>query len=454
MTDPAHPTDPTDRPQSLRRDPAYAALLAAAFAAGFSLPLARMALLAALALTLRDVLRGRRRWCFPATARAWVAFLLVALVTTAVVAATNTDPLTIPRKGLGKLTKLLWFLAIPLVPTLVDSRGRFLQVATAFTLGTGIDALQVLALNTLGAWIQVTLPFPGGASPPSAAGARLQAVTDALGATEGLRAWTLDHWRARTYNDALAKLGGMATAQRLMAGFVASLGLALQARRGPDRREVRRRTALTLLLAAALVVALKRGPWISALLVALPLLAAGLGLRRVLPAMLLAAVLVLALPAARARLADLPSELTFDKGGRALMWRHIVPGLHRDHPWGVGFRGLTNDAMRRYTRRVELRQNHVHSNPLQVLVELGWQGLAAYVVWMFLGLRDGLRLAFRPRGPAAGWHDGDALLRAMPLAMLASLVLNGFVEYNFADGELVVIYGLAMGLAAVRFPHS
>ncbi len=430
---------------SIRQDPAFTALLASAFCMGFSLPLARVALVLALVLTLRDVARGRRTWRFPASAWAWVAFAVVAFVTTAAVAATNTDPLIVPRRGLGKLTKLLWFAPLPVVATLIDSRARVAQVLTAFALGTGLEAVRVLVGNTVGAWIQATLPFPDDPPATSTTPARLLAVTDSLGLTDQLRAWTSDHWRARTFNDALAKLAGMATAQRLMVGTVAALGLTLHARVAGNPRTFRRLAALTLLIAVGLLVALKRGPWIATALVAAPLLTASLGLRRMLPALLVAAACVLALPAARARLSALPSEFSLKKGGRAAMWTHVVPGCRADHPWGVGFRGLTNDAMRRYTRRVELFQNHVHSNPLQVLVELGWQGLAAYLVWMLLALRDGVRLIRRPpSGPS------DALLRAIPLAMLATLVLNGFVEYNLADGELVLIYGLIMGLAAVR----
>ncbi len=429
-------------------EPAWRALLAAAFCTGFSLPLARLALAAALALTLRDVFRGRRRWCFPASAWGWLAYLLVALVTSALVAATNEDPLIVPGRGIGKLTKLAWYFAIPLVATLVDSRKRFADVLLAFAFGSGIEALRVLLLNVPGAWLQVALPFPGEPHAAAGAPARLLAFCDRLGLTERLRHWIAEPWRARTYNAALAKLAGMATGQRLMAGFLAALGLWLQARREAAPRGARRLAALTLLLLAGFLLALKRGPWMSALLVAVPLLAAGLGLRRTLPALALALVLVAALPAARERLADLPSELSFDKGGRALMWMHIVPCCRRDHPWGVGFRGLTNEAMRRYTRRVEQRQNHVHSNPLQVLVELGWQGLAAFLAWMALGLRDALRLAFRGGSPQT------LPLRALPLALFAALALTGIVEYNLADGELVLVYGLALGLAAAARPRQ
>jgi len=441
------------------RDPAFHCLLATAFAAGFSLPLARVMLLATLVFTLRDVKRGHRRWRFPATGWAWLGYLAIALVTTAIVAATKTDDRILPAKGLTKLPKLIWFFGLALVPTLVDTRERFLRVVKAFVLGCGIEALRVLVLHTLGAWIQVTIPFPDDEAPRSAASGRLLAVTDALGLTERIRAWTLDPWRALTYNAALAKLTGMATAQRLMAGVLAALALALQAHRTPgtDTRVRRFRTAMTLLLFAGLVVALKRGPWISAVLVAIPLLVAGLGARRTVPALLVAFALIAALPAARGRIAELPNEFLYAKGGRALMWMHVVPGCRRDHPWGVGFRGLTYSAMRRYARRVEHRQNHVHSNPLQILVELGYQGLAAYLLWMALAVRDGTRLIRNrsPQGlPAPGWEDTDALLRAVPLAMLCSLMINGIVEYNFADGELVLVYGLALGLAAVRLTSA
>ncbi len=466
-TDPDHRVAPTGRRLVLadvfRQDPAYAALLGFAFCSGFSLPLARVALLVALAFTLRDVVRNHRTWRSPATGWAWIGFLGVAVVTTAIIAATNTDELIIPHRGLGKINKLLWFLAIPLVPAVVNSRERFFQVVAVFALGTGVEALRVLLLHTTGAWIQVTLPLPGDRSPVSAAGERLIAVTDTLRLTERLRDWIVDPWRARTFNDALAKLSGMATAQRLMVGALASLGLTLSVAKAPDRVMLRRFGLLTLLVLAGLVVALKRGPWISTLLVAVPLLMAGLGLRRTLPALCLAVALVAALPAARGRLAELPREFEYRRGGRALMWMQVVPGCRRDHPWGVGFRGLTNEAMRRHARHVEQRQNHVHSNPLQILVELGWQGLAAYVVWMLLALRDSARLLSRGGGwrlqsassaggglPANGWKPSDGLLRSVPLAMIAALILNGLVEYNFADGELVLIYGMAMGLAAVR----
>ncbi len=413
---------------------------------GFSHPLARVFLVLTLLQTIREVLRGERRWRLPATAWGWFGFVLVAAVTTALVAAFQTDALIAPRSGLRKLPKLLWFMLIPIVPTLIDSEAQFRRVAWAFALGVGVEALSTLLLNTTGAWIQITLPMARDPLPHSPAGTRLLAVTDALGWTEALRSWTLSHWRARTYGEALGKLSGMGAAQRLMCGVPTALALALQARRDGEARRARQLTALTLVILAALILALKRGPWIATLLVTLPMLATNAGWRKSLVAVVLLTAVTLALPAARTRLAELPGELAIRRGGRALMWTEIVPGCRRDHPWGVGFRGLTNEIMRRYNWRVERRQNHVHSNPLQVLVELGWQGLLAYIVWMLVALRDAVRCATQAR--ATGGRGPPGPLHGFPLAVLGVLLINGIVEYNLANAGIVLIYGLVMGLAA------
>ena len=119
---------------------------------------------------------------------------------------------------------------------------------------------------------------------------------------------------------------------------------------------------------------------------------------------------------------------------------------------GVGFRGLTFDALRKAPTpnawRLELNQNHLHNNFLQVLVELGWAGLAVYLAWMAVSFRAVIR---RARTPWAEERDGDALLRTAPLLVLSALFLNGFVEYNLADAEVTLLYGLAMGLGCSAF---
>ena len=132
------------------------------------------------------------------------------------------------------------------------------------------------------------------------------------------------------------------------------------------------------------------------------------------------------------------------------MWKWIVGPCRAKFPLGTGFRALTEAEMHDFFWRTEKTQNHVHNNSLQIAVELGNQGLAAYLLWMAFAFADAARLRFRKSGSSAEsmFGDSDLSATAIPLAVLAALFLNGMVEYNFADGELVLIYGLLMGLAA------
>ena len=122
------------------------------------------------------------------------------------------------------------------------------------------------------------------------------------------------------------------------------------------------------------------------------------------------------------------------------MWTQIVPNLHEEHPWGIGFRALTNEKMRQISRRVEQRQNHVHSTPLQAFVDFGWLGAAAYTVWMIAALATAF-VSLRKSSSAS-------VVRFVPLAMLSTLILYGLIEYNLADAEVVLLYALAMALAS------
>jgi O-antigen ligase len=85
----------------------------------------------------------------------------------------------------------------------------------------------------------------------------------------------------------------------------------------------------------------------------------------------------------------------------------------------------------------------VHANWAQVLVETGWLGLVVYLVWMGKALADGVRWVGLTRaGPT-----GDRIVATAVLLILAGLFLNGLVEYNFGDTELMMVYAVVMGLA-------
>jgi len=77
-----------------------------------------------------------------------------------------------------------------------------------------------------------------------------------------------------------------------------------------------------------------------------------------------------------------------------------------------------------------------------VLVETGWAGLWAYLVWMVAAVAAGVRAVRR------GGTPSERLYAAGLLAILLGLILNGLVEYNFGDTELMILYGLVMGAPA------
>ena len=437
----------------------YAALVASAFCTGFSMPLARIFLVVALVCALRDAALGRLRLRWTGPVVGWAAYSLLAVGVTAVVAATLPEGSLIdPARGLRKTEKLLWFMGALLIPAYATTRERFRGLLTAFVAGSALYAAAILIGHPIGAWLQCTIPFPKRPPDPGTASARLLSVTDSVGLTQFLRDWATTPWYPRTYAQALGKLGGMGQAQRLMAAAIVAAGLWVSREEcggeSPQSRSAsgplclcvknsrRGLCIVTALLFAGLVITLKRGPLIVLFLVAGAMLARRIGWRRLLAAAALALAVALALPPLRQRMAELPDELRFNKGGRVLMWTDLAPAMHRRHPWGVGFRGLTYESLRYATEngwRLEKRQNHLHSNVVQVAVELGWLGLAAYLAWM--------ALAFRA---AARRRETDDPLTALPLLLLASLFLNGIVEYNLVDGETVLIYGLAMGLSSTK----
>jgi O-antigen ligase len=92
--------------------------------------------------------------------------------------------------------------------------------------------------------------------------------------------------------------------------------------------------------------------------------------------------------------------------------------------------------------RIEPNRDHLHANWAQVLVETGWPGVSVFLLWMVGGIILAVRTLLVAR-------KGGALERVVApviVLMLAGLILNGFVEYNFGDTELMFIYAVVLGL--------
>ena len=391
---------------SARADPSWAAFLAFAFLSCVSMPLARVALVASLALGLASPTR-RRSFRLTAPTVGWLVYLAVATAVSAAAWALIEDPLLAPGRGFSKLPKLLWYAAIPLAVMQVDTRPRLVATLRALVAGCAVTAAWVLVANPLLAQFQMVFPTDAQAAAGTAspAGAFLHESLRWIGtrlhwdAIDAVNRWIYTNGRAATWSQALVKLGTMQDAQRFMVAVPAALCLLVESLHAPDRRARARDFLLLLLLAAGLVLTCKRGPLLACGAVCFAFLLSRL---RWWKAALLVALLAgacAALPQARARFAQLPDEFLLRKGGRSLMWTRIVPELHREHPWGIGFRSLTWNKMFDIDMHTELNQNHVHSVPLQSFVDFGWAGLAAWALWMGLAARTGLRFARRSPPP-------------------------------------------------------
>jgi hypothetical protein len=97
--------------------------------------------------------------------------------------------------------------------------------------------------------------------------------------------------------------------------------------------------------------------------------------------------------------------------------------------------------MREIAPEVERDRDHLHSNPVQVLVATGWLGLAVYLAWMTHAVVSSIRFTRLSR-------DGPPAERSAALILLLSLLgllANGLVEYNLGDGEILIVYGFLLG---------
>lgn len=381
---------------------AFRLLVAAVFAVAFSLPVGRGLLAAACVVCATWCVRRRRLPRLGAAGWFGLAFLLVTVVAT----FRGIDP----ELGVPKLRKLVWFMGMPVAATLLISWRRVERVVAAYALGCGVLALRTFVSHPVEAWRR------------------------------------MQDGRFDTFGAALIDTGSMTDGQRFMVGALAALGLAVA-----WRLAGRGRWPWWLMLLGAnlggLLINFKRGSWFCALAAGGIFMVCFTRLRTV--AILALVVLsMLAVPTVRQRLGDLRNEFQSRRGGRWTMWTRVAPELVRRYPWGVGYRSLRNETLRSVNGTVEPGRDHLHSNPVQVLVESGWLGLALYLAWMAAACADGVCAARRgrTRGPPTA-----RVLSVLLLLMLASLILNGLVEYNLGDAELVLMYGVLIGaLVAAR----
>jgi O-antigen ligase len=91
---------------------------------------------------------------------------------------------------------------------------------------------------------------------------------------------------------------------------------------------------------------------------------------------------------------------------------------------------------------IKKRTSHVHSTPLQILVERGVLGLTAWL-WIWAAfIAKGIGLLRRLPADAA---RGRALVVGS-LAAIVGFLVAGLSEYNFGDSEVVLVAWALMAL--------
>jgi O-antigen ligase len=171
--------------------------------------------------------------------------------------------------------------------------------------------------------------------------------------------------------------------------------------------------------------------------------------------LLLVAIGAAFLPPVQTRLRLIQEEFQIRTGGRYALWSTVAPALLREYPLGMGWRSVTHEDLLKHGVPVQKKLNHLHNNVLQVRLETGWLGLAAWLAWMgavFVWLARGYRRACAEHSPWAGPALGV-------LTGFTALHFNGLVENNFGDGEVFMLMNLLMGIGvagvmALRRPAS
>jgi O-antigen ligase len=188
---------------------------------------------------------------------------------------------------------------------------------------------------------------------------------------------------------------------------------------------------------AGLVTTYVRGAWIGFLAGIAVLL--GLTPRRrwlVVAGAAAVTMLVLLAPGLRQRAESIldPSDPTARE--RWAMWASAVQ-MARDYPLtGVGPGGVRREYPRYAAPEYrEKPRGHFHNTPLQVLVERGALGLAAWLA-IFIVFFWRAHGVLRALGPEAA---RERALVAGSVAAVAGFLVGGLTEYNFGDSEVVLL---------------
>ncbi len=241
-------------------------------------------------------------------------------------------------------------------------------------------------------------------------------------------------WRlASGENPVLA--GSMSEAGQLLIVIGITLGLLLYQKGRKARIFL---IAAILIMILAEILNFKRGSW--AALIFVFIVQGWIRCKKIIPAIIVAAALLFLFQPVRERFFALKSEFSPLRGGRLVMWK-TVPCILREHPMGIGIDN-TGSVMYKYNSSIESGHSHVHNTPLQILVEMGPAGLIAFIWWMAVFFKISYT-AFR------NIKNENVYEKSLMLGIFSAFIgflINGMVEFNFGDSEVVMIVYILMGM--------
>jgi len=134
---------------------------------------------------------------------------------------------------------------------------------------------------------------------------------------------------------------------------------------------------------------------------------------------------------------------------RVDMWRASLD-IFKDHPWtGCGFRCSLVIADQYPQHGILKRFGAQHSNPIQLLVETGLLGLAAWLtIWVFYFKYAFARFGEVTADPSRFWR------RLGGLAAVIAFHTYGLVESNYFDSEVAMLTFFMMGFSLARTHHG
>ena len=230
-----------------------------------------------------------------------------------------------------------------------------------------------------------------------------------------------------------------------LAGVLSLTLLSTLPRLLPPRPAWRRLGAPWLLMLWSLVVTYTRGAWIGFAAGVLTVAATVRRGRWVLVGglLVLAAGALVAPYELRHRFLSMADPEEAGVRERVYMWKSGL-AMWRERPiLGTGPGGVKRDYVR-YAREeaVKKRTGHVHNTPLQILVERGVLGLAAWGwLWVAFYAEAIRRLRRLPTERAA-----ERALVVGSIAAVTGFLIGGLSEYNFGDSEVVMVVWVIMAL--------